>query len=73
VTVRLVATPDQVRLVVRDDGRGFDVSRVRDSRHGIIGMRERAGTIGGSIEVESGPDEGTRVEISVPLGGGQGG
>jgi two-component system NarL family sensor kinase len=73
VTVRLVATPDQVRLVVRDDGRGFDASRVRDSRHGIIGMRERAGTIGGSIEVESGPDEGTRVEISVPLGGGQGG
>jgi two-component system, NarL family, sensor kinase len=73
VTVRLVATPDQVRLVVQDDGRGFDPSRARDGRHGIVGMRERVGTIGGSIEVESGQDGGVRVQVTVPLGGGLGG
>jgi len=72
VTVRLVSTPDAVRLVVRDDGRGFDPSRVTGDRHGIVGMRERAGMIGGSLEVTNGPDGGTSVEVTVPLGG-QGG
>jgi two-component system NarL family sensor kinase len=73
VTVRLVATPDAVRLVVQDDGRGFDPSRVQDDRHGLMGMRERAVTIGGLLEVESASNEGTRVEVTVPLGGQQGG
>jgi two-component system, NarL family, sensor kinase len=73
VTVRLVITPDRVRLVVQDDGHGFDPSRVGDERHGLVGMRERAGTIGGSLEVESIPDGGTRVEVMVPLGGQPGG
>jgi two-component system NarL family sensor kinase len=70
VTVRLVATPDQVRLVVQDDGRGFDASHVRDDRHGLVGMRERADTIGGSLKVEGTTNGGTRIEITVPLGGG---
>jgi signal transduction histidine kinase len=69
VTVRLVATPDEVRLLVRDDGRGFDPSRVPEDRHGVVGMRERADNIGGSIEVQSSRDGGTRVEVTVPLGG----
>jgi two-component system NarL family sensor kinase len=73
VSIRLVATPDEVRLVIRDDGCGFDPSRVTEERHGIIGMRERADTIGGSIEVESSSDSGTRIEVAVPLGGGSGG
>ena len=73
VTVRLVATPDAVRLVVQDDGRGFDPSVVGEGRHGIVGMRERVGMIGGSLEVDDGPDGGTRVEVTVPLGGKRGG
>src|SRR5215211_2226027 len=72
VTVSLVSTPDAVRLIVRDDGRGFDPSRVKGDRHGIVGMRERVGMIGGSLEVKNGPDGGTSVEVTVPLGG-QGG
>jgi two-component system NarL family sensor kinase len=73
VTVRLLATPDWVRLVVQDDGRGFDPSFVAEDRHGVVGMRERVGTIGGFLEVESEPDGGTRVEVTVPLGEQQGG
>ena len=73
VTVRLASTPDQVRLVVQDDGRGFDPSGVQDDRHGVVGMRERAATIGGFLGVESSSNEGTRVEVEVPLGGQQGG
>ncbi len=67
VRVRLVATPREVRLSVEDDGRGFDASRVRGDRHGLVGMRERAQMLGGALEVLSGPGEGTRVEASVPL------
>src|SRR5918911_524448 len=73
VTVRLVATPDAVRLVVGDEGRGFDASHVRDGRHGIVGMRERVQMLGGSLKVESGPGEGTRLDVTVPLEGLQGG
>jgi signal transduction histidine kinase len=36
-------------------------------------MRERAGMIGGSIEVDSDTNGGTRIEVAVPLGGGSGG
>jgi two-component system NarL family sensor kinase len=73
VTVRLLATPDEVRLVVDDDGQGFDPSRVTEERHGIVGMRERADTIGGLLEVESSANGGTRIEVAVPLGGAQSG
>ena len=69
VNVRLVATPGQVRLVVEDDGRGFDVSQVPDDRHGLVGMHERMELLGGALEVTSGLGEGTRSEASVPLVG----
>jgi two-component system, NarL family, sensor kinase len=67
VTVRLVATPDRVRLAVEDDGRGFDASDVPDDRHGLLGMSERAKMIGGAFEVRSEPGAGTRIEATVPL------
>jgi two-component system, NarL family, sensor kinase len=66
-TVRLVATPDRVRLAVEDDGRGFDAAGVPEDRHGIVGMRERVEVLGGTLEVRSGPGEGTRIEATVPL------
>jgi two-component system, NarL family, sensor kinase len=67
VDVRLVATPEQVRLVVEDDGRGFDASETPGERHGLVGMNERARMLGGSFEVRSSPGAGTRVEVTVPL------
>jgi two-component system NarL family sensor kinase len=66
-TVRLVVTPERVRLVVEDDGRGFDVSQVPDDRHGIVGMRERARMLGGALELRSVPGRGTSVGVAVPL------
>jgi two-component system, NarL family, sensor kinase len=73
VTVRLVATPEAVQLTVRDYGQGFDPSSVPDDRHGIVGMRERVEMLGGSLKVESGTGEGTRLDVTVPLEGLQGG
>jgi two-component system, NarL family, sensor kinase len=67
VDIRLVATPEQVHLVVEDDGRGFDISGVPGERHGLVGMNERARMLGGSLEVRSSLGAGTRVEVTVPL------
>jgi signal transduction histidine kinase len=51
-------------LVVRDDGRGFEVARgVRDSAYGLVGMRERADVIGAHLSIQSEPSGGTTVRV----------
>ncbi|HZY64569.1 MAG TPA: GAF domain-containing sensor histidine kinase [Rubrobacteraceae bacterium] len=67
VTVRLVATPERIRLVVEDDGRGFDAPNVAGDRYGLTGMNERTRKLGGRLEVGSEAGKGTRVEVTVPL------
>jgi signal transduction histidine kinase len=62
-----VIIPDQARLTVEDDGRGFAASEVPKDRYGLIGMNERARILGGSLDIRSSPDGGTRVEATVPL------
>jgi signal transduction histidine kinase len=57
-------------LVVEDDGVGFDPETVHaaESREmGLIGMRERAQSIGGQLQVQSAPGHGTRITLQVPL------
>lgn len=54
-----------IRLVVEDDGRGFDVAN-RTKRFGLLGMRERVAMLGGSLEIDSRPGRGTRVEAWLP-------
>ena len=72
-TIRLVATPDSISLLVEDDGRGFDPSEVPDDRHGLVGMRERVEMLGGALRVDSSPGQGTRVEAKIQLEGFRGG
>ena len=67
VTVRLTATPEQVQLVVEDDGRGFVTSETSADRHGLVGIDERANMLGGTFEVRSSPGAGTRIQVTVPL------
>jgi signal transduction histidine kinase len=71
---------DMVRLDVRDDGVGFNVSSESPSDaganghgYGLSSMRQRLLRVGGSLEVESGPGEGTAISASVPMPGGAGG
>jgi len=61
-----------VELVVRDDGVGFDVGRTleraaRGSNLGLIGMRERVEILGGTLKIDSGVGQGTRICIALPL------
>jgi signal transduction histidine kinase len=57
---------DTVRLVVGDDGIGFDAS-ARERGLGLDGMYERASIHGVTVEVRTQPGSGTRVEIVVPV------
>jgi signal transduction histidine kinase/ligand-binding sensor domain-containing protein len=69
VWVTLDQGRDVVRLVVRDDGRGFDPAEARapDEPHqGLSGMRERIEAVGGTLRVESVPGAGTEVFVEVP-------
>ncbi|MBV9455404.1 MAG: ATP-binding protein [Rubrobacter sp.] len=67
VAIQLVATPEQVRLAVEDDGRGFDASEISTGHHGLVGMNERAKMLGGSFDLQSNPGTGTRIQVTVPL------
>jgi two-component system sensor histidine kinase UhpB len=55
-----------LRIRVVDDGAGFDTASASEGI-GIIGMRERAYALHGTIEVRSSPGEGTDVAIALPL------
>jgi two-component system sensor histidine kinase UhpB len=63
--VELRLESDTLILEVVDDGRGFDVA-AEHSGGGLLGMRERALLVGGTITLESQPPEGTRVRLTVP-------
>jgi signal transduction histidine kinase len=74
VVVHLSTTDAGVRLVVADDGRGFDEEEVNagaEDRHayGLVGIRERAELIGASLTLASRPGNGTKVEVLVPRPG----
>ncbi|WP_127473584.1 sensor histidine kinase [Microbacterium sulfonylureivorans] len=76
VVVNLVDAEDAVRLDIVDDGVGFDAarwdspaSRADDSGYGLIAMRARLRELGGGLEVESAPGDGTALSAFVPLGG----
>lgn len=69
VSVVVRRSPDDVSAVVEDDGRGFDEEAVGRQRLGILGMRERAAMMGGTLVVESAPQSGTTVIARIPLAG----
>ncbi|MGD8997933.1 MAG: GAF domain-containing protein [Anaerolineae bacterium] len=63
---------NDVRMVIEDDGRGFDapdrfVDLVASGRLGLIGMHERARILGGTLQIDSQPGEGTRVIVDAPV------
>jgi signal transduction histidine kinase len=69
--VQVRFSPDSIRVKIEDDGHGFSApARIDDmlttGKLGLIGMHERAHTLGGSLSVQSEPGEGTVVIVDVP-------
>jgi signal transduction histidine kinase len=63
--VRLHEDDATIHVTVRDDGAGFDPSTETDG-FGLLGMQERVELLGGTLQVESAPGEGTTVTVSLP-------
>jgi PAS domain S-box-containing protein len=67
--VMLERRATQVSLIIEDDGVGFDLQQILDANDkglGLVGLRERAALVGGTVEIESQPDEGTTVVVRIP-------
>lgn len=64
VTVTLRCDGGRGRLIVADDGRGFDATAVAGDRMGLAIMRERAEGLGAVLGVTSAPGCGTRIELT---------
>ncbi len=67
VEVDVSATHGAYRISVADDGDGTTDGRDLSTGRGLLGMRERAELLGGTLEVGPGPLGGLRVLVSIPL------
>ena len=72
VRVRAGVVDAHLELVVADNGIGFEPSEVKKGCFGLASMRERALIIGGALAIDSRPQDGTRIRVSVPLGATEG-
>lgn len=67
VDIAMDVKAHEVSLLIRDNGRGFDVAGPRAAAYGLTGMRERAHQIRATLDVESRPEEGTTVRVVAPV------
>jgi len=70
VALALRYHPNELTLTISDDGKGFLMTNANlpeRGHFGLQGMHERADQIGGTLNVESSPESGTRVTLRVPL------
>ncbi|MFI5182499.1 MAG: ATP-binding protein [Thermoanaerobaculia bacterium] len=75
VLVQMERSGDRIEIEVEDDGRGFEPASVTTPESsgrglGLLGIRERVELLGGKVTIDSAPNRGTRVAVSVPVPGG---
>ena len=62
-----VTRDDMLRVIVRDEGAGFDVTAAPAGHYGLRGMRERVLALGGEFKIDSEIGRGTILSFSLPL------
>lgn len=68
VQVRVARTGTEVTLRVHDDGAGFQLTAPRkQASMGLVGLRERAHLLKGTVRIDSHPGKGTTVEAHIPV------
>lgn len=67
VEINLQLHGASAQVMVRDNGRGFNVASVSESSHGLEGMRYRVTSMGGEMTVESAPGAGVKITVLLPL------
>lgn len=72
-SIELAYLPEQLRLSIRDNGKGFLPGDNLDAAHdsqgglGLLGMRERAALIGATLQITSSPGHGSQIELLLPI------
>lgn len=69
--VIITFAPHTLKLVIMDDGQGFNLAAAQQNPQGSFGllsMAERAESLGGRLSIQTKPGEGTQVELVVPIG-----
>lgn len=70
VRIDLHQHADMLTMTIRDNGVGLQPgSRNRNGSFGLVGIEERVGILGGSFSISSGPDTGTTIVVTIPVGG----
>ncbi|HEX6512611.1 MAG TPA: ATP-binding protein, partial [Chloroflexota bacterium] len=64
--VQLRRAGDKVELIIKDNGRGFDVDQAHGDRLGLFGIQERVSLLGGTLRIDSNRGRGTELNVSVP-------
>ncbi|MFD2615160.1 HAMP domain-containing sensor histidine kinase [Paenibacillus gansuensis] len=65
--IKVQQREDTVKLLIIDNGVGFDLEAQKHAAYGIVSMKERVTEIGGSISIVSAPGKGTRIDIRIPV------
>jgi len=67
ITIRLHESAGEIGLLVQDDGKGFDPSKLNARGHGLDNLQARADRIYAALRVTSSPGEGTRTVVTLPV------
>lgn len=69
IWVKLDAGPRGVKMIIKDNGRGFSLEGYEEDsagHHGLTIIKERAESLGGTCDIVSAPGQGTEIKISIP-------
>jgi PAS domain S-box-containing protein len=68
VRIRLEETGDHLVLEVKDNGRGITEAEISNAKSfGLLGIKERALLLGGEVEIDGAPEQGTTITVRVPF------
>ena len=68
--MKVLGSPAEICLTIRDSGVGFDTELKRSKGLGLISMQERVKLMNGTISITSRPQYGTEIDVRVPLSAG---
>ncbi|HRI60308.1 MAG TPA: ATP-binding protein, partial [Saprospiraceae bacterium] len=68
ISIQVNRFDDRINVIVEDDGRGFDVEKIREKPGlGMQNLAARIHDLGGELQIDSRPGHGTTVSIDIPL------
>ena len=67
VNIQLAFTSEKLKLIIKDNGKGFDPGQISKNSFGLIGVNERAKLLGGSFHIQSQAGMGARAEVNIPI------